>query len=108
MRKAVLTLKPTGGNEMYAYTQRIKTERFPLSQVEATVQNTLDYLDEVHGIRAKGWETTIRALCQRELRDCLVDFGRHASYDFAVADEIGNRVMLVGEEAVELLKIRGR
>lgn len=93
---------------MYAYTQRIKTERFPLSQVEATVQNTLDYLDEVHGIRARGWDGTIRALCQRELRDCLVDFGRHASYDFAIANEISNRVMLVGEEAVELLKIRGR
>lgn len=76
--------------------------------MEATVQNTLDYLDEVHGIRARGWEKTIRALCQRELRDCLVDFGRHASYDFAIANEISNRVMLVGEEAVELLKIRGR
>lgn len=93
---------------MYAYTQRIKTERFPLSQVEATVQNTLDYLDEVYGTRAKGWEKTIRALCQKELRDCLVDFGRHASYDFAIANEISNRVMLVGEEAVELLKTRGR
>lgn len=83
---------------MYAYTQRIKTERFPLSQVEAVVQNTLDYLDEVHGIRAKSWNGTIRALCQRELRDCLVDFGCHASYDFAVADEVGRRVMLVEEQ----------
>ena len=93
---------------MYAYTQRIKTERFPLSQVEATVQNTLDYLDEVYRTRAKGWEKTIRALCQRELRDCLVDFGRHASYDFAIANEISDRVMLVGEETVELPKTRGR
>lgn len=39
---------------MYTYTQRIKTERFPLSQAEAVVQNTLDYLDEVHRIRARG------------------------------------------------------
>lgn len=93
---------------MYTYTQRIKTERFPLSQVEAVVQNTLDYLDEVHGIRARGWDGTIRSLCQRELRDCLVDFGRHASYDFAVADEVGRRVMLVGEEAVELMRTGGR
>lgn len=83
---------------MYAYTQRIKTERFPLSQVEAVVQNTLDYLDEVHGIRAKSWNGTIRALCQRELRDCLVDFGCHAPYDFTVADEVGRRVMLVEEQ----------